>query len=93
MIIVNNQIDAQFFMYIYFYSQPVPGSHVPVIMRIIVSMPYLVLSLCVDDPLVCRLTCILEIAPRFHSKGASGVRSVHVINFRYPFHMNPFHHY
>ena len=32
---VNNQIDAQFFfMYIYFYSLHVSGSHVPIIRRI-----------------------------------------------------------
>jgi len=33
---VNNQIDAQFFfMYVYFYSLHVSGSHVPIIRRII----------------------------------------------------------
>ena len=32
---VNNQVDAQFFfMYVYFYSLHVSGSHVPVIRRI-----------------------------------------------------------
>jgi hypothetical protein len=36
MILVNNQIDAQFFMYVYFYSLHVSGSHVPIIRRIIV---------------------------------------------------------
>ena len=36
---VNNQLDAQlFFMYVYFYSLHVSGSHVPIIRRIIVSM-------------------------------------------------------
>jgi hypothetical protein len=35
LIFVNNQPDAQFFfMYIYFYSQQVSGSHVPIIRRI-----------------------------------------------------------
>ena len=38
MILVNNQLDAQFFMYFYFYSLHVSGSHVPIIMRIIVSV-------------------------------------------------------
>ena len=34
-IFVNNQLDAQFFfMYIYFYSLHVSGSHVPIIRRI-----------------------------------------------------------
>ena len=34
-IFVNNQLDAQFFfMYIYFYSLQVSGSHVPIIRRI-----------------------------------------------------------
>jgi len=42
MILVNNQLDAQFFMYVYFYSVHVSGSHVPVTRRIIVSMRHLV---------------------------------------------------
>ena len=34
-IFVNNQLDAQFFfMYVYFYSLHVSGSHVPIIWRI-----------------------------------------------------------
>jgi hypothetical protein len=34
-IFVNNQFDAQFFfMYVYFYSLNVSGSHVPIIRRI-----------------------------------------------------------
>jgi len=56
MIFVNNQLDAQFFIYVYFYSLHVSGSHVPIIRRIIVSMRHLVyvtMSLCVDDCLVC----------------------------------------
>ena len=35
MILVNNQPDAQFFMYVYFYSLHVSGSHVRMIRRII----------------------------------------------------------
>ena len=42
MILVNNQLDAQFFMYVYFYSLHVSVSHVPIIRRIIVSMRHLV---------------------------------------------------
>jgi len=42
MILVNNQLNAQFFMYVYFYSLHVSGSHVPIIRRIIVSMRHLV---------------------------------------------------
>jgi len=38
MILVNNQLDAQFFMYVYFYSLHVSGSHVPIIRRIIALM-------------------------------------------------------
>ena len=35
LILVNNQLDAQlFFMYVYFYSLHVSGSHVPIIRRI-----------------------------------------------------------
>jgi hypothetical protein len=47
MIIVNNQPDAQFFMYVYFYSVHVSVSHVPIIRRIIVSVRHLVyVTLC-----------------------------------------------
>ena len=47
MILVNNQLEAQFFMYVYFYSLHVSGSHVPIIRRIIVSMGLLVyVTLC-----------------------------------------------
>ena len=47
MILVNNQIDAQFFMYVYFYSLHVSGSHVPIVRRIIVSVLHLVyVTLC-----------------------------------------------
>jgi len=31
MILVNNQLDAQFFVYVYLYSLYVSGSHVPII--------------------------------------------------------------
>ena len=42
MILVNIEFDAQFFMYVYFYSLHVSGSHVPTIRRIFVSMRHLV---------------------------------------------------
>ena len=46
MILVNNQLDAQFFiyvfMYVYFYSLHVSGNHLLIIRRIIVSMRQLV---------------------------------------------------
>jgi len=46
-IVVNNQPNAQFFMYVYLYSLHVSGSHVPIIRRIIVSMRHLVyVTLC-----------------------------------------------
>jgi len=38
MILVNKQLDAQFFMYVYFYSIHVSGSHEPIIRRINVSI-------------------------------------------------------
>jgi len=38
MILVNNQLDAHFFVYIYFYSLYVSGSHAPIIRRIIVPI-------------------------------------------------------
>ena len=44
--LVNNQLDAQFFMYIYFYSLHVSGSHMPIIRRIIVSTRHLYVTLC-----------------------------------------------
>ena len=47
MIPVNNQPDAQSFMYVYFYSVYVSGSNVPIISRIIVSVRHLVyVTLC-----------------------------------------------
>ena len=47
MILANNQTDTQFFMYVYFYSLHVSGSHVPIIRRIIVSVRQLVyVTLC-----------------------------------------------
>ena len=46
-ILVNNQIDAQFFVYVYLYSLHVSGTHVPITRRIIVSMQHLVyVTLC-----------------------------------------------
>jgi len=41
-ILVNNQTEAQYFMYVYLYSLHVSGSHVSIIRRIIVSMRHLV---------------------------------------------------
>jgi len=41
-VLVNNQIDAQFLVYIYLYSIHVLGSHVPNIRRIIVSVRHLI---------------------------------------------------
>ena len=38
LILVNNQLDAQFLMYVYVYSLHVSGSHLPISRRIIVSM-------------------------------------------------------
>jgi len=47
MILGNNQLYANFFMYVYFYSVHVSGNHVPIIRRIIVSMRHLVyITLC-----------------------------------------------
>jgi len=42
MILVNNQLDAQFFTYVYLYSLHVSISHVPIVRRIIVSVRHLV---------------------------------------------------
>jgi len=38
MILVNNQLGAQFLVYVYFYSRHVSGSYVPIIRRISVSV-------------------------------------------------------
>jgi len=47
MILVISELDAQFFMYVYFYPLHVSGSHVPINRRIIVSMQHLVyVTLC-----------------------------------------------
>jgi len=47
MILVNNQLDAQILMYVYFYCLHVSGSHVPIIWRITVSLRQLVyVTLC-----------------------------------------------
>ena len=47
MILVNNQLDTQFLMYVYFYSLHVSGSHVPITRRNIVSLRHLVyVTLC-----------------------------------------------
>jgi len=47
MILVNNQLDAQLFLHVYFYYLHVSGSHVPIVIRIIVSMRHLVyVTLC-----------------------------------------------
>jgi len=42
LILLNNQLDAQFFIYVYFYSLHVSTRQVPIIRRIIVSMRHLV---------------------------------------------------
>jgi len=75
MILVNNQLDAQFFMYVYFYSLHFSGSHVSIIRRNTVSMQHLVyVTLCrwlsglqvnlhtrrSSTFLVCRLICIVD---------------------------------
>jgi hypothetical protein len=58
-IFLNNQLDAQFFfMFVYFYSLHVSGSHVPIIRRIncinTTSGIRTSMSLCIDDRLVYR---------------------------------------
>ena len=47
MILDINQLDAQFFMYVYFYTLHVSGNQVPIIRRITVLMRHLVyVTLC-----------------------------------------------
>ena len=47
MILVNNQLDMQFFVYVYFCSLHVSDSHVLIIRRIIVLIRHLVyVTLC-----------------------------------------------
>jgi len=44
---IAEQLDPRFFLYVYFYSVHVSGSHMPIIRRIIVSMRHLVyVTLC-----------------------------------------------
>ena len=47
LILVNNQLDAQFFMYVYFYSVHVSDNHVPIIRRIVVSVYQWILLVCI----------------------------------------------
>jgi hypothetical protein len=55
LIFVNNKLDAQiFFMYVYFYSLHVSGSHVPTIRRINCINTTSGMSLCIDNLLVYR---------------------------------------
>ena len=42
MILVNNQLEPQLFIYVYFYSLHVSGSHLLIIRRIVVSVRHLV---------------------------------------------------
>ena len=59
MILVNNQLTHNFFMYVYFYCLHVSGTHVPIIRRITVSMRHLVyITLCV--------WCAGAYAPAYH---------------------------
>jgi len=53
---VNNQLDTQFiFMYVYFYSLHISGSHVPIIRRInFINTTSGICHSIIDDRLVCR---------------------------------------
>jgi len=66
-ILVNNQLDAQFFIYVYFYFLNVSGSHVPIIRRIIASMRHLVF--------VTNLDCRVVVCVRLRVIGARDCRS------------------
>ena len=57
MILVINQHDTQFFIYVYFYSLHVSDSHVPTVRRIVVSIRHLVYVTLCRWRLVCRSTC------------------------------------
>ena len=59
-ILVNNQLDAQFFMYVYFHSLHVSGSHVPIIRSIIISVRHLVYVTLCRWPSGMQVTCIPE---------------------------------
>ena len=70
MIPVNNQLDAQFFMYVYVYFLHVSGSHMLIFRRIIVSMRHLVyVTLCrwPSGMLVSQL-CIKLVIYKDHTK-------------------------
>jgi len=61
MILVNDQIDAHFFLYVYFYSLRVSGSHVSIIRRVNCINVKPGLSLSLDDRLVCSIcSCIQD---------------------------------
>jgi len=56
-IFVNNQLDEQFFfMYVYFYSRHVSGSHVPIIRRINCINTTSGICHYIDGHLVCKCT-------------------------------------
>jgi len=74
MILITNQIDAQFFMYVYFCSLHVSGSHVPIIRRIIASMRHLVF--------VTNLDCRVVVCVRLRVIGARDCRSLAPITRR-----------
>ena len=62
-IFANNKPEANFFfMYVYFYSVHVSGSHVPIIRRIncINTTSGIYISLCIDDRLVFYLITLFN---------------------------------
>ena len=57
-ILLNNKLDAQLFIHVYFYSLHVLCSHVPIIRRIIVSMRHLVYVTLCGRPSGMQVSCI-----------------------------------
>ena len=74
MILVNNQRDVQLFMYVYFYSLHVSGSHVPIIRRIIVSMRHLVYVT------LCRLPSGMQEHMLLHTRRSSAQSDIYQVS-------------
>ena len=76
-ILINNQLDTQFFMYVYFFSLHVSSSHVPITRRIIVSMRHMV---CVT---LCRLRSGMQKHMLLHTRRSSTQSDINHVPYWY----------
>jgi hypothetical protein len=86
MIFINNQLDAQlFFVYVYFYSLHVSGSHVPIIRRIIVSMRHLVYVT------LCRWSSGMQVRMTHKSIKTKNIKTQFLYDYFYSLHVSGSH--